>query len=552
MNLIDKTIGFFNPQAGLRRARARNAIRIYEGAQIGRRASSWKALHTSENAELMYAIRPLRDRARDLVRNTPHAARMLDILVAHTVGNGILPVSSTGKDKIDKRVNQLWDDWQQRCDITDQLNFYAMQALACRSMIESGEVVARFVDREMEDRLPVPLQLQLLEADYIDQFRDGIYGTQGQVDIGKLGANVAGLLKRSRLGVGLGEYDRFIGLWLFRNHPGELNTIWQLPYISDFIGAEHLIHMFKVLRPGQVRGVPWMAPILTTARDLSDFIDAANVKARVEACFAAFIINDDTSGGGLFDPSQEGVLQTADFANPKAQVTTLEPGMMKELRQGQDIKFANPTTTSQIEPVMMFNLQAMASGIGCTYDQVTGDLRQANYSSLRAGKLDFWRLVKQLQKHTIIPKLCKPVWDRFISRAILSGRLRDVPGGYPVDWVVPAVEYIDPRKDAEAEKNEVRAGRVTPQAYIAARGGNWRNDLQDFKDFFDKAHEYGVTLDIDVGKVDQHGRQPTKPGERGGGDADRDEDQVRDDIKDDDDDGEEDRMISVPLFRRSA
>jgi lambda family phage portal protein len=545
---LDKAIGFFSPHRELQRMRARHATRIYEGAAIGRRTSSWKALHTSENAELMFAIRPLRDRARELARNTPHAARMLDVLTAHIIGNGIIPVSSTGKDKWDNLVNQLFADWQEVCDITEMMDFYTMQTLATRAMIESGEVVIRLIDRPLENGLPVPLQLQILESDYIDQFRDGIYGTQGiGGDLGALaGKELANALRRSRLGVALGDHDRFLGLWLFRNHPGELNTIWQAPYTSDLVSADQLIHMFKILRPGQVRGVPWMAPILTTARDLADFLDAANVKARIEACFSAFITNDDSTIP-LFDPAQAGTLQVADYSNPNASQTTLEPGMMKELRSGQDIKFAAPTSTSQIEPIMMFDLQAMASGVGCTYDQVTGDLRQANYSSLRAGKLDFWRLVGQLQKHVIVPKLCNRVWKRFISRAILSGALQEIPGGYPVDWVVPAKEYIDPKKDADAEKNEVRSGRVTPQSYIAARGGNWRSDLKDFKDFFDKAHEYGVMLDIDVGKVDQHGRQvPTKAEPGDGADAV----DVADLQDKQDEQDNADRVITRPFFTR--
>jgi len=356
-------------------------------------------------------------------------------------------------------------------------------------------------------------------------------------------------VKRSRLGVGLGEYDAMLGLWLFKNHPGELNTIWQLPYISDFIPKDELIHMFKVLRPGQVRGVPWMAPILTTARDLSDFMDAVNVKARVEACFAAFIINDDTVTGSLMDESVDGSF-SADLQNPSALTTTLEPGMMKELRSGQDIKFASPTGTTQIEPILLNNLQAMAAGVGCTYDQMSGDLRQANYSSLRAGKLDFWRLVGQTQKHLLIPKLCKPVRARWLNRAMLAGRLpmRDIRD-YRTDWIVPAKEYIDPKKDADAEKNEVRSGRVTPQDYIASRGGNWRTVLKSFKQFYDLAHELEVTLDIDVSRVDQHGRQPTKPGE---GDPAATEDQTKDDVADEADnetvDGE--RIISRPLIRQ--
>src|ERR1035437_4645879 len=530
MNFLDRAIGYFNPVTGMKRARARNATRIFEGAAVGRRSSSWKTQHLSENAELMYAIRPLRDRSRDLIRNTPHAARAVDILVSHSVGNGIVPVTTTGNDNVDKKVNALWEAWQEECDVTGQLDFYAMQTLAARSMVESGEVVVRFVDREMDETnsISVPVQLQVLESDYIDQFRDGIYGDTDTLTHGVK-------LRRSRLGVGLGEFDSFMGLWLFKNHPGELNTIWQLPYISDFIPKADLLHIFKILRPGQVRGVPWLAPILTTARDVSDFLDAVNVKARVEACFSAFITNGE-DGVPLMDQSQEGFIQTADWANPQAQISTLEPGMMKELRAGQDIKFASPTSTSQIEPILMNGLMSMAAGIGVTYDQMAGDLRQANYSSLRAGKLDFWRLISQMQKHILIPRLCKPVWRRFISRAILSGALPAAPsnGAYSCDWVVPAKEYIDPKKDADAEKNEVRAGRVTPQSYIAARGGDWRNDLQDFKVFFDKAHELGVVLDIDVALVDQHGRQPPKPPQEG--DGSDTEDKTLDDAEDDKDD----------------
>ena len=162
---------------------------------------------------------------------------------------------------------------------------------------------------------------------------------------------------------------------------------------SKFVEASELVHMFRVLRPGQVRGVPWFAPVLTTAREMADFIDAANVKARVEACFAGFIMNDDSTAP-LLDASgpNTGLNPTTDISNPSAMVTSLEPGMLKELRAGQDIKFAQPSTNTSIEPLLLHNLQAIAAGIGCTYDQITGDLRRANYSSLRAGKLDFWRL----------------------------------------------------------------------------------------------------------------------------------------------------------------
>ena len=507
-NPLDSVIGFFSPSTALKRERARLALRVYEGASVGRRNASFRGRMGSANAEIWGAIRPLRDRSRELVRNTPHAPRMIEVLVTHSIGTGLRPVPRTGSDRLDSRVIDLWDGWQKRADVEGRMSFEAMQALALRSVIESGEVVLRFVDRNVtkESSSPVPLRLQLLEADFIDEYRDGLYGREG--------TGLTEATRRSRLGIGLGEFDVRTGLWLWPYHPGEMlfgrgPGLGFHKWVSQFYqmataNTGEILHVFRELRPGQVRGVPWLAPILVTARDHEDFIDAARVKARVEACFAGFIVNPDDMEP-LVDITTSGPAVATSPSNPDLDVTTLEPGMLKTLRAGQDIKFAQPTTNTQIETMVLFDLMAMASGIGITYDQLSGDLRQANYSSLRAGKLDFRRLVEQLQWHMIIPQLCQPVWERFISRAILAGELNERARGYPCNWVTPAWEPINPKIDLDAEQHEVRSGRVSPQEYIASRGSDWRQVQDEFKEFFDRADELGLVFDIDVRSTSRTG-----------------------------------------------
>jgi lambda family phage portal protein len=505
MNWLDGIIGYFSPRRGLSRARARNAIRIYEGAEAGRRASSWRARGSSANTELQLAIGPLRDRVRDLVRNTPYAPRMLDVLAAGIVGDGIRPVPNTGSDRLNDRVEALWNEWQQQADVQGLMSFYSMQVLAIRSMIESGEVVLRFIDRKASEvESEVPLQLQLLESDFIDAAREGIY-TEGTREI------------RSRLGVGLGDFDRRIGLWLFAFHPGEM-TGWTDPiigrYTSRFVEDDQLIHLFVQARPGQVRGASWFAPMITTARDFADFMDAVTVKARVEACFSAFVTQADELENVFSD-------NTADYGGqPGADplITTLEPGTMKLLKPGQDIKFAQPTSTSQVEQVAMFDLMAMAAPLGVTYDQLSGDLRGANYSSLRAGKLEFRSRVEQIQQLVVIPRLCERVWKRFISRAIIAGALKERQAGYPADWVTPAFPSVNPKFDQDAEEHSVRAGRMTPQEYYASWGCNWRKQLRDIKEFYAYADELNVALDIDVRNYTRAGSAqpvPKAPGAPG-------------------------------------
>jgi lambda family phage portal protein len=502
LNPLDRVIGFFSPTTALKRERARMALRVYEGAQVGRRTSSFRGHFGSANVEIWQAIRPLRERSRELVRNTPHAPRMIDVLVNNAIGIGLRPVPRTGSDRIDNQVIDLWEEWQKEADIEGRLGFDAMQALALRSTVESGEVVLRMIDRKPDKVAcsPVPLRVQLLEADFIDEYRDGYYAREG--------TGLTPQTLRSRLGIGLGEFDLRTGLWLWPWHPGELLYTTRGPgmgfksFMSSFYTMAHtqggdVLHIFRELRPGQVRGVPWFAPILTTARDHADFVDAVRVKARVEACFAGFIVNPDDLEP-LVDITTEGPATNTSVSNPNLDVTTLEPGMLKTLRSGQDIKFAQPTTNTQIDTMVLFDLMAMAAGVGVTYDQLSGDLRQANYSSLRAGKLDFRRLIEQVQFHMLIPQLCQPVWDRFIARAILAGALRERAKGYPCNWVTPAWEPINPKIDLDAEQHEVRSGRVSPQEYIAGKGSDWRKVQDDFKEFFDRADKLKLVFDIDV------------------------------------------------------
>lgn len=512
MNVVDRIVSFFSPQRGFKRAKYRQAIRLYDGAQVGRRANSWRGLGSSANVEISQGMKPLRNRARELVRNTPHAPRLLDILINNIIGEGITPQPNTGNDKLDDKVSMLWEDWQSDCDVEGLETFYGMQVLGLRSIIESGEGLIRFVDRElkeMPDGAKVPLQLQLLEGDYIDETRDGFVSRSRPEN---------GDPERSRLGVGLGEYDKRLGLWLWPNHPGEQTYNPKLLQNSKFVPDNELLHLFMRLRPGQVRGVTWFTAMLQTARDLADFMDAVNVKARAEACFVGFIEQLDELESVMEPGAMTADMRSLD--NPDAMVSTLEPGMVKLLKPGQKITFGQPTGTTQAESVMMFSLMAMAASIGATYDQLSGDLRGANYSSLRAGKLEFKRMCSRFQQTFFIPRCCNRVWKRFISRAILAGVINERKGGYPVEWTVPAWESVNPKLDLAAEELSVRAGRMTPQEYYAQWGSNWRKNIRDIKKFNDYCDEHNVEVDLDPRKFTRVGiKQSVQPGQAAPGAA---------------------------------
>src|SRR5512134_4060200 len=160
MNWLDRTLGYVAPTTALRRARHRAAMaalnRSYEGARVGRRTEGWVVAGTSANAEIGTALSRLRDRSRDLVRNNPYAAKAVQAVVSNLIGTGIMPRARAGDAGVNEVADRLWARFAETCDADGLTDFFGLQALIVRAMVESGECLVRFRMRQREDGLAVP------------------------------------------------------------------------------------------------------------------------------------------------------------------------------------------------------------------------------------------------------------------------------------------------------------------------------------------------------------------------------------------------------------
>jgi lambda family phage portal protein len=496
MRALDRLIGIVSPQRELARVQARAAVamieasaaRSYDGAAASRRGWS-SARRSSANAALRPDLATLRERARDMVRNTP-LARVPDVLAGHIVGTGIRPVSRTGNRALDKRVNKLFEEWQQDALVSGELDFYGLQALVVRSMVEGGEALVRFLPAPRVNGLAVPLQLRPMEGDQLDDSKHGELGRENG--------------RRAVLGVSYDANGRRAGYWLKPAHPGDVPTLGR--DASVFVPAGDVAHLYRLLRIGQSRGVTWFAPSLVAARDLSDYLEATRVKARIEACFAGFVKSPDANMPATIAADKARTAPGRDFGDLE-----LAPGMVTRLDPGEDVVFAQPTSSTSFEPFVLHASMAIAAGVGVTYDQLTGDLRQANYSSLRAGKIEFRALVQQIQHQVVIRQLCRPTWSKFIDYAILAGKLRPRSEGYPVAWIAPGFEPIDPLKDLKADILAVRSGRMTWGEYVAAWGNDPQTQLEEIAAFNAEADALNLVLDTDPRKTGASGTAQPMP-----------------------------------------
>lgn len=482
-NWLDRTITWFSPQAGVRRLRARRAAEAlsqlsYDGAKTGRRTDGWTTAGNSANAEIGLSLAKLRERSRDLVRNNPHAAKALRVFVSNAIGTGIVPQSS------DPAINDLFKIWADEADADDQLNFWGLQKLVARTVWEAGECLVRFRPRRPQDNMDsVPLQIQLLEPDYLDLAK-----TEG-LDNGNIIHGV--------------EFDAIgtrVAYWMFSEHPGEVvNSFKRVGIQSKRVPASEVLHVYEKLRPGQVRGVPHrLASVMLAMRDMDEYDEAELVRKKIESCFAAMVTQPEGADG----PTVGDVSATRD--SNQNRIEAFEPGMILYGKPGEDIKFGSPSGSAGYNDYARSQYHRFAAGLGVTYEQLTGDLSMVNYSSYRAGHLEFRGETDDFRWNTFIPMFCVPVWRRFIEAAMVSGKLVQAASAASVKWTAPRYQSVDPLKDAKATLSMIRSGLKTLPEAIAEEGFDPDEQLQEIADTNKKLDSLGVVLDSDP-------RQDTKP-----------------------------------------
>jgi lambda family phage portal protein len=474
--------------------------RGYEGARRNRHTDGWTTGSTSADGQITASVAVLRERVRDLVRNNPHAAMAVQVLVNNMVGSGIRPRAKTGNAALNKRVDKLWEAWSRRADAHGHGDIYAVMALAVREMIEGGDCFAMPHFNVNTGRGLPPLQIELREADHLDVAKNHLVVGDGQI----------------RDGI---EYDakgRRVAVWLFDHHPGSVRA-FRDTWLSRRYPVTEVAHLFERQRV-QSRGVPWCAPSLVDMRHFDDWRNTELIRKKTEACLAGFVVSDEDPadvGGAEVDGKSLGPRVTDSEGNV---VEEFSPGMIGVVRGGTDFKTLQPQATGGVGEWSRVQLHAVAAGWRVPYSLMTGDLKENNFASSRVGLNEFRRMVETTQWTCIIPMLLEPIWGWFIQASQLAGLLPD-RGDYAVDWATPRFESVNPKQDVDADIAEARAGYVSPQMMIAKRGYDPQAVMDDWKAWAALTDAAGLIFDSDPRRVAKAGTaQPDLP--PAGGDVD--------------------------------
>ena len=196
-----------------------------------------------------------------------------------------------------------------------------------------------------------------------------------------------------RVGIEFNGIGKRVAYHLYREHPGVTSNPMATTELVR-VPADSVLHLFRPIRPGQLRGQPWLTQVLIKLHELDQYDDAELVRKKTAAMCAGFVTKNFHEDR-LLGEQAPGSSGTA--------LAGLEPGTLQVLLPGEDVKFSTPADVgASYKTFMRVQLRSIAAGMGITYEQLTGDLTGVNYSSIRAGLLEFRRRCKQVQHQAIV------------------------------------------------------------------------------------------------------------------------------------------------------
>jgi lambda family phage portal protein len=460
--------------------------RSYAGAIVSRLTSDWMSTRSSADAEIRNSLSKLRDRSREMVRNNPYAKQAKRTTQVNVVGSGIKLQSQVQQvrgrkpsEAINRLIEEKWHLWTraQYCDVAGRHSFHMMEWLATGALPESGEALFRIIRRPFGGSR-VPLALEMIESDVLDEEYQG---------------PTLAKLNEWRMGVEINEWGRPVRYAFLTRHPGDY-WFQNAPQKGDkhvFLPAADVIHLFLPERPQQHRGVPWFHSVMADAHQLQGYEEAAVIRARAGASVMGFVT------------SPEGELE-GDDVEADRRISEFEPGMWKYLEPGQNVSVPSISSPDQQYEMFVKNkVRRFASGFGCSYETLSRDFSETNYSSSRLSLLEDREHWKVIQSY-LIENFHNRVFREWLDLAVLAGELPfddydTRPERYDTPrWMARGWDWVDPLKEAKAYRQMEQAGYMTKAQIVAKLGGDFFDNLTEFSREQQAASELSVELDRDI------------------------------------------------------
>jgi lambda family phage portal protein len=475
MSFIDDVIGIISPGWKAGRLQARYKIAAYEAVMPTR---THKARRENRNANQLtqFGGRSLREQARWLDNNHDLVIGLLDKMEERIVGaRGIIvepqPLLLTGAvaDDLAKEIRAAWAEWSVAPEVTGQYTRPVMERLLARTWLRDGEVFCQMVQGKVPGLTPqagVPFWLEALEPDFVP-----------------LDSNDSG--KGLCQGIFLNAWGRPIKYQVHKS----LTTSGIALGDTKEINADNMLHLKFVRRLHQIRGNSLLSGILIRLSALKDYEDAELTAARIAAALGMYV----KKGDGQSYPESE---------DKEEREMDIVPGMLFDgLQPGEDIgMIKSDRPNPNLENFRNGQLRAVSAGSRGSYSSIARDYN-GTYSSQRQELVESFEGYNILQD-SFVAAISRPNYRNWLQMAITSGVIKtpadlDMKSLFNAVYSGPVMPWIDPLKEANGWKVQVRGGAATESDWIRSRGANPSEVKRRRKAEIDENNKLGLVFDTD-------------------------------------------------------
>jgi lambda family phage portal protein len=482
----------------------RTSSRMYASARASRLSSVSMGASTSSDSELSTSLERLRNQSRALVRDAGFAKRAKTIVVNNVIGHGVGMQAAvrTSRDTLAEPVNDAieaaFEEWSRAdsCHTGGTLHFGDLERVAFGQIFEAGEIIIR-KHRSRFGSSQIPFTLELIEPERIAD--EHSYTAPIEIAPGNI----------YRMGVEMDQFFRPVNYFIRSRHQSDYGQGLQRTTVER-VPAADIYHLRIVDRWPQTRGVPWMHCIIRKLNDIDGYTEAEIVAARSAASYMGFIENSDPDAIDE-EEQDDGTYQTE-----------LSPGIIEKLRPGEKFNFASPNRpNSQAESFLRFMLREMAAGCDVSYESLSRDYSQSNYSSSRLALLDDRDLWKVFQLWWI-RAFRTELHREWLQAAVLSQAITAIPlGQYGVNprkfeeacFKPRGWSWIDPTREVAAYKEAVRCGFTTVSNVISntADGRDMEDVLEERERELKMMNDAGLEFETDPTLFDSLGKAIQEP-----------------------------------------
>ncbi len=472
MNFIDKVVRAVSPQKALKREVAKKQLDIinsgygnYGANSIKKHTIGWTYGGGSHREDVEDNISPLRQRSRDLYYGgSDIATAAIKRLRTNTIGTGLHLKSTINEEllnmtpevarKLEETIEREFAHWANstNCDLERIDNFYQLQQLALINALLSGDAFALMKTTKRTGSI-YDLRIELIEADRIstpdNKTIDPLF-CEG-VEKNKIGEVVAYYISKFHP---LSSADRNPREWI------------RVEAYGKKTGRRNILHIMNRERIGQVRGVPFISPVIETIKQLGQYTDAEVTAAVVASLMTVFIEKESASDEPAFG---EVIPEEMQIDAEDENSIELAPAAVVELGEGEKANIPAPgRPNANFEPFAIAIIKQMGAALEIPYEILIMAFTN-NYSASRAAILEFFKVIK-MYREWFISDFCQPIYEEWLCEAVAKGRI-NAPGFFndPIikdaycctEWNGPSSGQLDPVKEVQAAELRVQGGYST-------------------------------------------------------------------------------------------